>query len=431
MSTGYNDGYDIRRAMRNSIGRWPRNFGTPRRSSARRIGRRDGTIYEQLCDHEVLLEAFDDCRAFGGQAPGADGLTYDDLSRPEAAACLRHVARQIRDGTYRPQPTRAVQIPRRVGFRTLQLPSILDRAVARALVNRLTPVFDPVFSPRSYGFRPALGIWHLLADFVQLLESRDRWVIVHADIRDAFPSVPIADALERFARYVGDAQLLHLIEAVLRGHDSARTIGIDQGNALSPMTLNVVLHHRHDLLIDTVLSDSPSSAGAAPPLWLRYADDIVYLCQSVSAGRGLINSVTELLAPAGFSLRPNIQPVSLTRPGAHVDLLGFRILWNSGRVILDMGRDAYRSLADSLAIAHTRPHSVAVAGAVLRGWVTAQGPACEIARRASVLARIRQVVIDVGLREIYEPDEINRWMGNAHTRWRQLLDSRRLEQRPG
>ena len=90
-----------------------------------------------------------------GGAPGIDGMTVEAL----LLYCREHWARirkELLNGRYQPQPVRRVEIPKPdgKGKRTLGIPTVLDRMIQQALLQVLTPIFDPTFSNGSFGFRP-------------------------------------------------------------------------------------------------------------------------------------------------------------------------------------------------------------------------------------------------------------------------------------
>lgn len=138
--------------------------------------------------------------------------------------------------------------PRKEGSRTLQLANIPDRVVSASLNTAMTPFWESVFLPRSFGFRPQLSSWHLLAQLHADIVTTGRSVIAVDDIKKAFNNVPIANALAYHERHIENPSLLALINVVLRGSEGeSRLIGLDQGSAYSPTALNVLLHHAHDL----------------------------------------------------------------------------------------------------------------------------------------------------------------------------------------
>ena len=88
-------------------------------------------------------------------APGPDGMTIGEFPA-WARANLPTVRQQLLDGTYRPSPVRRKTIPKPggKGDRLLGIPNVLDRLIQQAIVQVLTPIFDPTFSESSFGFRP-------------------------------------------------------------------------------------------------------------------------------------------------------------------------------------------------------------------------------------------------------------------------------------
>lgn len=119
-------------------------------------------------------------------------------------------------GTYRPMPVRQVMIPKPDGGqRKLGVPTVLDRLIQQAVVQVLSPVFDPGFVPVSYGFRPGKSAHDAVKVARLVIEQGYRWV-VEVDLDAFFDRVNHDVLMARVARKVDDKRLLKLIRRYWR-----------------------------------------------------------------------------------------------------------------------------------------------------------------------------------------------------------------------
>jgi len=122
---------------------------TARRESYRR--RHDGVI-EAVVETKNMWEAYRRVVKNKG-APGVDGMTVDDLGGYLKTHWTR-IKRELLEGVYKPGAVRKVEIPKpNGGKRRLGIPTVMDRLIQQAVHQALEPIFDPEFSPHSYGFR--------------------------------------------------------------------------------------------------------------------------------------------------------------------------------------------------------------------------------------------------------------------------------------
>lgn len=107
-------------------------------------------VFSELC----LFAAARQVLANRGAA-GVDHVLVDDFNA-RLSTELRKLPESLRDGTYRPQVIRRVEIPKPGSkeLRPLGIPTVHDRVVQAALVKVLEPTFEAEFAEHSYGFRP-------------------------------------------------------------------------------------------------------------------------------------------------------------------------------------------------------------------------------------------------------------------------------------
>ena len=251
------------------------------------IGPQTQTLLEEVLRRENLRTALKRVQSNKG-APGVDGMRVEDL--PAYLRTEWHAIREQRlDASDIPSPVREVRLPKPGGgTRMLGIPTVLDRFMTQAIVQVLSPLFDPGCSDHSYGVRPGRSALHAVGPARDYI-SRGHRGVVDLDVEKFFDQVNHEMLVSRVASKGKDTRLLKRIRRYLNagimkdGMVSIRHAGTPQGSPLSPLLSNILL------------DDFDKALERRGHCFCRYADDVNVYVRSRRAGERVMESRTRFL----------------------------------------------------------------------------------------------------------------------------------------
>lgn len=292
-------------------------------------------------DEELLREAYRRIRK--DAAVGVDGVSKEQYGE-RLDDNIRALHTRMREGRYRHEPIRRVQIPKAPGkTRPIGISTIEDKMVQNALTMVLEVVYEPVFLDCSYGFRPGRSAHDALrAINAACMRGEVNWVL-EADIESYFDSIDRKKLMEMLRQRVNDESFLRLVGkclhvGVLEGEQYTEPdVGTAQGSVLSPMLGNIYLHHVLDTWLDREVR--PQLGGKV--CLVRYADDLVIGFERREDAEKVMGMLHQRMAEHGLRLHPEkTRLVPFSRPSRRqddgkgpgtFDFLGFTLLWKRTR----------------------------------------------------------------------------------------------------
>jgi RNA-directed DNA polymerase len=298
-------------------------------------------------------------------AAGIDEMPVSEL-KDWLAVHWPSVKKALLEGRYLPQPVRRVDIPKPTGgVRTLGVPTVVDRLIQQGLHQALQPLFEPMFSDHSYGFRPGRGAHQAVRTAQAYIREGKRWV-VDIDLEKFFDRVDHDVLMARVARQVSDARVLKLIRRFLEagmmreGVVEGRTEGTPQGGPLSPLLSNILLND-----LDRELERRSLA-------FCRYADDCNIYVGSRVAGERVMSGIRVFLEDT-LHLRVNAHKSAVARPWER-KFLGFsvtaqrdsrlRIAKQSVQRVMQRVRELLRA-----GRGRSLRHTIEKLNPLLRGWI--------------------------------------------------------------
>ena len=299
-------------------------------------------------------------------AGGVDGVTVQELSS-YMEENWQSIKKQIQERKYKPQPVLRVEIPKpNGGVRKLGIPTVVDRTIEQAITQVLMPIYEPLFSDHSYGFRPNRRCEQAIVKLLEYFNDGYTW-IVDIDLEKFFDNVPQDKLMSLVHTVINDGDTESLIRKYLQagvmvqGQYEETNLGTPQGGNLSPLLSNIMLNE-----LDKELE-------ARNLRFTRYADDCVIVVGSKAAATRVMFSITDWIERK-LGLKVNATKTHTTTP-TKLKYLGFGFWKDKDGWKARPHQDSVLKLKRKIKQLCKRSWSVSMdyrltkLNAVIRGWI--------------------------------------------------------------
>ena len=323
-------------------------------------------LLEKILERDNLNRAFKRVKANKG-APGVDGMTID-----ETLSWLRkhnhELIDRIKRGKYTPKPVRRVEIPKPDGgVRKLGIPTVTDRTIQQAMAQQMIPIFEPLFSDGSFGYRPGRSA----KDAILKVKEYSEQGYTHAvslDLSKYFDTLNHTILVNLLRKEIQDERVIQMVKRYLRSGVMENGVVIDteegspQGGNLSPLLANIYLNE----------FDQEYLKRGVP--CIRYADDIVLLAKSERAAKRLLETSTKYLERS-LKLKVNQEKSRVVSVFAirNFKYLGFAMGKNGRGIYVRVHPKSMKKFKDRLREYSSRRHCQSIRPSLERIKVYVQG----------------------------------------------------------
>ena len=329
-------------------------------------------LLEAILDRQNMNKAYKRVKANKG-APGIDGMTIEE-ALPYLRKHKDELIGRILRGKYTPSPVKRVEIPKPDGgIRKLGIPTVIDRIIQQAISQKLMPIYEPLFSDGSYGYRPGRSAKDAINRVKEYAEEGYRYA-VSLDLSQYFDTLNHERLLNLLRKEITDERVIQIIKRYLRSGVMEHGVvmeteeGSPQGGNLSPLLANIYLDE----------FDKEFEKRGVP--CVRYADDIVLLARSERAAKRLLETSTKYLEQE-LKLTVNREKSKVTSVYAirNFKFLGFALGRNGNGIYIRVHPKSWEKMKAKLKRLSSRGHVQSVIPALykikeyMRGWLNYYG----------------------------------------------------------
>ena len=321
-------------------------------------------LLEQILAGENLNLAYKQVKRNKG-AGGTDGMQVDELL-PFLREHQNELVQSLRDGKYRPQPVRRVEIPKDNGkTRKLGIPTVVDRLIQQAICQVLNPIFEKQFSDNSFGFRPKRSAHDALKRCQTNITEGYKYV-VDMDLEKYFDTVNQSRLIQILSETIKDGRVISLIHKFLnagvmvKGAFEESPEGVPQGGPLSPLLGNIMLNE-----CDKELEKRRHR-------FTRYADDLMVFCKSKKAAQRTLDRILPFIEGKLY-LKVNREKTKVAHV-SYVKYLGHSFYIYRGEARLRIHPKSIQKLKDKVRQVTGRSNGMGIQerkdrlNQVVRGW---------------------------------------------------------------
>ena len=278
----------------------------------RKYPQRCFTNVNQYLTKELLRTAFYQTRKDG--AAGIDGQTAADYAT-DLEGNLESLLDRAKSGRYVAPPVRRAYVPKGNSQRPIGIPTFEDKVLQRAIVMVLEKLYEPLFHPHSFGYRPNKSAHQALEQLRQQL-GQEGGHIVELDIQGFFDHLNKHHVRDFLQQRIGDGVILRLINKWLKagvmegGALYYPESGSPQGGVISPLLANVYLHHVLDHWFESEVRPRLLGRGCL----IRFADDAVLILRNAQDASRVMDVLPKRFGRYGLTLHPEKTCVTKFKP---------------------------------------------------------------------------------------------------------------------